>query len=105
VEGWSPDEWRGEIELMTTMLRTNDVSPFWSDLRRQLRERGIDPDQALLVESYDEPPVGEIGAVVDATRRVLAYRECSGEWSWEDLTDRWEESDFADPVRVGLSML
>ena len=106
MEDWSPDEWRSEVELMTTMLRTNELFPFWSDLRRQLRELGIDPDQALVVESYDEPPAGDqVGAVVAATGRVLAYRWASGEWSWDDLTDRWEDSDFADQVRVGLAML
>jgi hypothetical protein len=106
MEDWSPGEWRSEVDLMTTMLRTNEVFPFWSDLRRQLHERGIEPDRALLVESYDEPPAGdEVGAVVDASRRVLVYRKRAGEWSWEDLTDRWEESEFADQVSVGLSML
>jgi hypothetical protein len=106
MDDWTPAEWRSEVELMTTMLRTSEAFPFWSDLRRQLQEQGIEPEQALLVESYDEPPAGDqVGAVVDATGRVLAYRESSGEWTWDDLTDRWEDSDFADQVRVGLAML
>jgi hypothetical protein len=106
MEDWNPVEWRSEVELMTTMLRTNEAFPLWSDLRSHLRELGVDPDQALLVESYDEPPAGdEVGAVVSGTGRVLAYRARSGAWSWDDLTDRWEDSEFADQVRVGLGML
>jgi len=90
---------------MTALLRTSAFS-FWGDLRRELHARGVEPDRALLVESYGEPPAGgEVGVVVDATGRVLVYRARRGEWSWTDLTERWETSDFADQVRVGLAML
>jgi hypothetical protein len=49
--------------------------PFWSDLRRELHEQGVDPDHALLVESYDEPPAGDqLDTLVTDTGRLLAYR-------------------------------
>jgi hypothetical protein len=90
---------------MTALLRTSAL-PFWADLRRRLHARGVDPERALLVESYGEPPGGgEVGVVVDRTGRVLAYRARHDEWSWSDLTEDWEASDFADQVRVGLAML
>jgi hypothetical protein len=36
---WNADEWGSEVELMTTMLRTNDVFPFWAELRAHRAQR------------------------------------------------------------------
>jgi hypothetical protein len=106
VEAWNPDAWRSEVETMTAMLRSNEEFPMWSELRAELRKLGVDPDQALLVESYEEEPPGggEVGVVVAAPERVLVYRIQRGVWSWEDSSDGWESSDFADQVRVGLEL-
>ncbi len=66
---------------------------------------GVDAEHALLVESYgDLPAADEVGVVV-GQHRVLAYRMRRDEWTWSDVTEGCEESDFADQVRVGVAML
>ena len=98
------DEWRDEVALMTEVLRRSEL-PFWVDLRRELRARDVEPELALLVESYDEPPQTEIGAVVAEAGHVLVYERRGGRWSWRDVTATWQQSEFAEQIRVGFEML
>jgi hypothetical protein len=43
--------------------------------------------------------------IVSRGPRVLAYRVRKGEWTWFDISHGWSSSEFADQVRVGLTML
>jgi len=68
----------------------------------------VDYEQALIVEFYDEPPMGDqFGVVVDSANRVLSYRARTDDWSWswDDLSDDWDKSQFADQIRVGIAMI
>jgi hypothetical protein len=104
VSSFDADEWVSEVEQTTLMMRRAKGAPIWSDLRHELRNRGVDPEETLLVESYEDES-DEVGAVVSRGGRVLAYRVQSGDWTWSDISDGWRESEFSDQVQVGLAML
>ena len=48
---------------MTSIMRGSDAFPFWAELRAELSRIGIDPHQALLVESYENDGT-EVGVIV-----------------------------------------
>jgi hypothetical protein len=104
VTDFDPSEWLVEIEQMTAVMRVADAFPFWVELRGQLSGMGIDPQQALLVEAYEEGG-DEVGVVVAPEASVLAYRRSRLGWAWNDLSGTWALSEYADQVRVGLSVL
>lgn len=89
---------------MTLMMGRAEGAPMWIELRRELRKQKVDPTTAVLVESYGEDRE-EVGVVVAPEDRVLVYRLCDGEWTWTDITDRWDTAEFADQVQVGLRIL
>ena len=98
------DEWVFEVEQMTLMMQRAEGASVWRDLRHELRAQEVDPEEAVLVESYEDD-ADEVGAVVSRGGRVLSYRVRNGDWTWADLTNDWRSSEFADQVEVGLAML
>lgn len=74
--------------------------PCGPHLRSELLDQGVDPDEALLVESYEDGR-DEVGAIVSRGRRVLAYRAGNGDWTWADITDWWSSSEFAEQDKLG----
>ena len=65
---------------------------------------GIDPQQALLVESYENDGT-EVGVIVAPEASVVSYRSSAKAWTWTDLSETWPRSEYADQVRVGVSVL
>ena len=104
VADFDAGEWLVEVEQMTAVMRGSDEFPFWAELRDQLSGLGIDPQQTLLVESYEEDG-DEVGVVVAPEASVLSYRRRPGGWAWTDLSRTWASSEFADQAHVGLSVL
>jgi hypothetical protein len=104
VNGFDYDKWAAEVEQMTRMMRHAEGAPLWRDLRRELQKRGVKPDQALLVESYEEA-ADEVGVIVSTGPRVLVYRVRNGDWRWADVSVDWQSSEFAHQVQVGLGIL
>jgi hypothetical protein len=61
VTGFDADGWVSEVRQMTLMMQRAEGAPMWRDLRRELRDRGVDPEETLLVESYADGS-DEVGA-------------------------------------------
>jgi len=89
---------------MTSIMRGSDAFPFWVELRAELSRIGIDPQQALLVESYENDG-DEVGVIVSPEASVVSYRRSAKAWTWTDMSETWPRSEYADQVRVGVSIL
>ena len=86
-------------------------APLWQDLRQRLKDYGIDPEAAEIVESHVEGPTRkpvEVGVVVSADARVIeyAYSEDKDRWTkWLDRTQNWRDAKYADEVARALERL
>ena len=89
---------------MTSIMRGSDAFPFWAEFRAELSRIGIDPQQALLVESYENDGT-EVGVIVAPEASVVSYRSSAKAWTWTDPSETWPRSEYADQVRVGVSLL
>jgi len=85
---------------MTSIMRGSDAFPFWAELRAELSRIGIDPQQALLVESYENDGT-EVGVIVAPEASVVSYRSSAKAWTWTDPSETSPRSEYADQVRVG----
>ena len=103
---------REDIETFTGLFRTG-TDGFWVRLREVVRERGIDPNTSLLVDSVEDDINFEFGIIVTRDRRVIQFGfrytdpSCiDGKLTeWKDLTEHWAASPYRSEVSIGLSML
>ena len=103
---------RDEIQELTRLLRQSQEA-FWARLRQILWEKGVDPQGALLVESFEDDDQLEFGIVVtndgDVFEFDFEYRDRSiGEGAvcrWEKLTDRHISSPHHARITTGLTIL
>jgi hypothetical protein len=101
-----------EIALLTTLLRTSP-DRLWARHRELLLARGINPETAILAESFPDDADFEFGVLVTADRRVIQFgldylqkdvveREFR---EWEDITDRYVDSPYCESAKAALEML
>ena len=94
----------------TWALRESQA-PLWQELRQRLKDYGIDPEAAEVVESYLEGPTRkavEVGVVVSADGRVIeyAYSLQKEQWTkWLDRTHSWRDAKYAAEVERALDRL
>ncbi len=104
---------------MAQLLRT-DVWPFWTRLRHLLEQQGVDPQSAMLAESFEDGggPNGsgqEFGIVVTTQEQVFEFvvdiEEGDDRYEnavlreWNDKTDDWQSRPFSKHVREAISVL
>ena len=87
-----------------------ESTPLWQDLRQRLKDYGIDPGAAEIVESYMEGPTRkpvEVGVVVSVDGRVIEYAYShKDEWTkWLDRTHTWRDAKYAAEVERALDRL
>jgi len=93
----------------TWALRESQA-PLWQGLRQRLKDYGIDPEAAEVVESYLEGPTRkpvEVGVVVSADGRVIEYANSDKEeWTkWLDRSHSWRDAKYAAEVERALERL
>ena len=96
--------------MTSALLHGDDV--LWDRLRVLLQERGIAPDDALLLDLFPDDTKLEFGLLITPDGRCISFdfdyldREIAdGVFSgWSDLTDRWQATPYADLFRVGTMM-
>ncbi len=100
----------GGVRHLTALLH-QDGSPFWSRQRECLRERGVDVQICLLVESFQADEDTELGVLLTRDRRVIEFElnyQKTGDpkdaviTRWDDLTEDWQRSAFDRAVEAGL---
>jgi hypothetical protein len=101
-----------EIRALTTLLRMN-TDPFWSRLRDLFRDRGVNPDQAVLAECFPDDTSFEFGIVVSLGGSVFQfgfdYRNrpiADGILTeWVDLTTRFQSTPYHSSIDEALLLL
>jgi hypothetical protein len=94
-------------------MRTSVERPYWVRLRELLRERGINPDEAVMAQSFPDDARLEFGIVVTPEGRVVEFdfdylRVTEGEGSftaWTDVSDRWEGGPWAQEIATALGLI
>jgi hypothetical protein len=102
-------EW---IQSITRLMRSGE-HPLWVRLRELLRERGIDPDNAILAESVEDGEDLEYGVVVTKDRQVfefeLDFSEAPMEQSqfsvWRDVTHSLDAAHLTRRAELALEIL
>ena len=104
---------------LTQLLRSDDY-PFWGCLRRLLEQKGVDPQSAVLAESFEDGAGRngsgqEYGVVVTAREKVFEFVVDIGEGEdryenatlreWIDKTDTWQSRPFSKNVGAAISAL
>ena len=103
---------REDIETFTSLFRTG-TEGFWVRLREVIRERGVDPNKSLLVDSVEDDINFEFGIIITHDRRVIQFGFRYSDPScmdgklteWKDLTESWTTSPYRSEVSTGLSII
>ena len=103
---------QAQIRQLTALLRTSS-DPFWSRLRDLLRDRGVDPDNAVLAECFPDDTAFEFGIVVSPGGSVFQFgfgylnkSIADGVLTeWEDLTARFQATPHRSSIDEALQLL
>ena len=86
--------------MLTRALR-GDAS--WASLRDELRRRGLDPADVVLVDSYDEDEGVEAGLLATAGERLIAWRRAyeddtgaSRILEWREISGAWAGTSWGE---------
>jgi hypothetical protein len=106
-----------EARLETEALRTSH-EPQYQRLRQLLVERGLDPQQLVLSEFFNDERKLMFGVLVAPDRRIWTFyvdeldsdagdqtQRAARLYAWTDLTDSWENSGYEQGVKDGLQVL
>lgn len=88
-------------EMHTLTLRR---SPFHAGLRRLLRERGIDPEDVILADSFDDDVDESVGVLIlpDGTAKHFRHRYLEEEPDRDELLEWCDAADVSDRTFVEL---
>lgn len=82
---------RRTVEQLTQLLRHGE-DPLWSRLRELLQDKGLDPQQLVLAESFEDDEGLEFGIVVTPAERAFQYDLSYSTESPEDAKlEDWQE--------------
>lgn len=103
--------------LSTELLRTSE-DPMWARLRELFRERGIDPDAAVLADFFPDDTDLEFGVLLTPDGRVYEFdftygprgdiktKSSTGVISdWRDMTDRWRDWHHRNQIEAAMPLL
>jgi hypothetical protein len=93
-----------------TWALRESTSPFWQMLRQRLKEQGIDPAMAEVVDSYEKGStrkanVTEVGVLITADEQVIEYGYSykNEQWTtWIDRTQNWSDAEYSAAVERAL---
>jgi hypothetical protein len=115
----SDGSYTAELAELTEVLRAGS-DPFWVRLRQLLEHKGVDPQSAVLAESFEDGSgrdgaSQEFGIVVTVSLQVFEFVVQIGEADghladaylreWVDKTEDWKSRPFANHVREAISSL
>ena len=90
-----------DIRARTELMRTSVERPYWVRLRDLLHERGINPNEAVMAQSFPDDAQLEFGIVVTPEGQVVEFdydylgvKEGEGRFTaWTDVSDRWDSPE------------
>ena len=96
-----------EVEELTELLR-ND--PNWSDLRKALLDKNLNPDNVLLARFLEDEEENEFGAIITQDGKVYEYeRNTSSEnykfSKWQLVENINELLNTFEAVRIAIKMV
>jgi hypothetical protein len=103
---------REHVELDTRLLRS-DTEPFWLRLRACLREKGTEPNTAVLATCFPDDSSFEFGIIVTPDGEVYEF---GFDWfhkpvdegtltEWTRTTDHWRDQAFYEHVEAALELI
>jgi DNA-binding Lrp family transcriptional regulator len=101
-----------EVEETTKVLQ-NSPEELWKRIRFLLKEKGIDPAQAVVACSFLEDFSFEYGIVVSKDEKIYQYgfdflnKEISAGTfkEWEDITETYHKLHYKENIEIALQML
>jgi hypothetical protein len=96
-------------EVMTVQLR---ASRLWTSMRRLLAEKGVNPSDAVLGNSFDDDEDEDIGVLVTAEGTVIDWRRRYDDQQpdideligWHDISDSWQGTHWEEDVVSALAL-
>ena len=104
-------EWLVEEVNENTEALRGDEDIYFTQLREMLREKGIDPEEALLASFLEDEEENEYGLIVCGRNGVFEYERSREKGAprafttWTKLTDLTEAAREYPQLEVALELL
>jgi hypothetical protein len=93
--------------IMTRALRS---SAGWSSFRDELKRRGLDPADVVLVDGFDDDEDVDVGLLYTSEKRLIAWRRAYSDddpaadriLEWRDVTDGWASTQWSETAGAYL---
>ncbi len=96
--------------IMTRALRG---SPWWSSFRDELKRRGMEPGDVVLVDAFDDDEDVDVGLLYTSDQRLIAWRRAYADddpvadriLEWRDVTDGWASTRWSETAGTYLQAI